>query len=89
MSEEIIKNAEKKGEISDKSRLAAFLLAFFLGGFGVHRFYVGRVKSGVIMLILTLTIIGAIISGIWATIDWIFILLGDFEDEDGKKLKKW
>ena len=33
-----------------KSRIAAALLAFFLGGFGVHKFYLGKTKAGLIML---------------------------------------
>jgi len=40
-------------EISPKSRLAATLLAFFLGIFGVHRFYVGKAGSAAGMLVMT------------------------------------
>lgn len=36
------------------STLAAYVLWFFLGAFGVHRFYLGRTMSGVCMLLLTL-----------------------------------
>ncbi len=35
-----------------KSTLVAYLLWFFLGGFGVHRFYLGKTGSGAIMLVL-------------------------------------
>lgn len=38
----------------DKNRIIAALLAFFLGGWGVHKFYLGKNKAGAIMLILTL-----------------------------------
>ena len=79
----------QSSDTSPKSRLAAFLLAFFLGGFGLHRFYVGKNKSGALMLILTITFIGAIVTVIWATIDWIIIAFGGFEDQDGKKLRTW
>jgi TM2 domain-containing membrane protein YozV len=33
-----------------KSRIAAALLAVFLGGFGIHKFYLGKTKAGLIML---------------------------------------
>lgn len=74
---------------SDKLILPAFLLAFFLGMFGAHRFYVGRNSSAIAMLILTFTVVGALITVIWHLIDWIMILIGSFEDEDGKLLTQW
>jgi len=54
--------------ISPKSRLAAALLAFFLGGLGIHRFYVGKIGTGVLMIFT----LGGL--GIWALIDFIVIL---------------
>ena len=74
---------------SDRQILPAFLFAFFLGVFGVHRFYTGKTGSGVAMVLLTLTVFGAIISIIWATIDWVLIVCGAFEDAEGKKLRRW
>ncbi len=74
---------------SDRLILPAFLLAFFLGVFGVHRFYVGKTGSGIAMLVLTLTLIGVVVTGIWATIDWILIVCGAFQDAEGKLLKRW
>ena len=79
----------KTTEISDKSRLAAFLLAFFLGGFGVHRMYVGKVASGIIQLLLTISLIGILVVWIWVLIDWIFILTGEFKDKEGRRIVKW
>lgn len=46
---------------SGKSRIAAALFALFLGGFGVHKFYLGRVGQGVIYLLLFWSLIPAII----------------------------
>ena len=42
--------------------MAAILLAFFLGGFGVHKFYLGRVAQGILYLIFFWTFIPAIIA---------------------------
>lgn len=70
-------------EVSEKKRLVAFLLCFFLGGLGVHRFYVGKIGTGVVQL-LTL---GAL--GIWALIDLIMILCGVFKDKEGQPITEW
>lgn len=74
---------------SDRLVLPAFLLAFFLGVFGVHRFYCGKTGSGIVMLLLTISVVGLFVSGIWATIDWIVIACGGFRDDEGKLLRRW
>ena len=70
-------------ESSDKKILPAFILCWFLGVFGVHRFYVGKVGSGVVQL-LTL---GAF--GIWTFVDFIMLLCGKFTDKEGRALTEW
>jgi TM2 domain-containing membrane protein YozV len=75
--------------ISEKSRAATFLFAFFLGPLGVHRFYVGKIGSGIAMLLLTLSIIGLLITPIWALVDWIMAVSGSFKDGEGKLIKTW
>jgi len=69
--------------ISEKKRLVAAFLAFHFGVFGAHRFYVGKTTSGVIQL---LTLGGL---GIWAFVDLIIILFGEFTDIEGKRLVEW
>jgi len=64
-----------------KSKVTAALLCFFLGAIGVHRFYVGKVGTGVAQIFT----LGGL--GIWALIDFIMILTGSFTDANGKKLK--
>lgn len=67
---------------SDKSFVAVLLLCLFLGGFGVHRFYVGKVGTGILTI---LTFFGFF--GIWPTIDLIFIAIGQFKDSNGLPIK--
>ena len=51
----------------------AYLLGIFLGIFGAHRFYLDRTGSGIAMLILSLTIIGLVITLPWHIVDWFLI----------------
>ncbi len=71
------------GEVSEKKRLVAFLLAFFLGGLGIHRFYVGKTGTGILQIVTA----GGL--GIWVLIDWIMILCGAFKDKQGLPLIDW
>ena len=66
---------------------AALLLAWLLGVFGAHRFYVGKTGTAVAMLVISLTFFGLIITSIWTLIDMIVIICGNFTDSTGKKLK--
>ena len=70
-------------DTSEKIILPAFLLAFFFGVFGVHRFYVGKIATGLLQLFT----FGGF--GIWTVIDWIIILCKEFTDVRGKKLRNW
>lgn len=71
--------------VSNKSRLCAALLAFFLGAFGIHRFYMGKITSRIFMLLFFWTGIPAIV----AIIDLILILCGLATDDEGKKIVEW
>jgi TM2 domain-containing membrane protein YozV len=66
---------------SDKGFVPALLLCFFLGGFGIHRFYVGKIGTGVLQL---LTFGGL---GIWALVDFITIAVGSFTDKEGRPIR--
>ena len=69
-------------QVSDKSRLAAALLCWIVGVFGVHRFYVGKVGTGVAMLVTC----GGL--GIWSIIDIILVATGKYTDKNGNPLVK-
>lgn len=66
---------------SEKGYVPMILLCLFLGQLGVHRFYAGKVGTGVAML---LTLGGL---GIWTLIDLIMIILGNFKDKEGLYIK--
>jgi TM2 domain-containing membrane protein YozV len=68
---------------STKSRLVALLLCIFLGYLGIHRFYVGKVGTGIIW-ILTLGCFG-----IGTLVDLIMIIVGSFKDKSGATLTNW
>lgn len=72
---------ESTAQLSDKGFVPTALLCFFLGMFGVHRFYVGKVGTGVLMLIT----LGGL--GIWALIDLVMIIVGNFKDKNGRYIK--
>jgi hypothetical protein len=61
-----------------KSQLIALLLCGFLGGLGIHRFYLGYTWQGIVQL---LTLGGC---GIWALIDFIRIITGGLQPKDGE-----
>lgn len=82
---------------SNKNKVVALLLAFLVGGAGIHRFYLGRKQSGLIMLGLTivgsLTMafgLGEIISVVvtcWVIYDLFGICTGRLTDAQGRPLK--
>jgi TM2 domain-containing membrane protein YozV len=63
---------------TDRNKYVAALLAFFLGPLGVHRFYLGRIGTGILMLVLSCTVMGLFISVPWTVIDFIrYLVMSD------------
>jgi TM2 domain-containing membrane protein YozV len=52
-----------------KNMFLAYVLWYFLGAFGGHRFYMKRTGSAVTMLILSILIVGLVVTAIWALVD--------------------
>jgi TM2 domain-containing membrane protein YozV len=74
-----IQNNNNNNDFSDKNKLVASILSFFLGYLGVDRFYLGNIGLGVGKLFT----LGGF--GLWAIIDFIYIVSGNAKD--GKNLR--
>ena len=73
-----------------KSKMAAGLLGIFLGGLGVHNFYLGYTGKAVAQLLISLLSCGFLAwgSAIWGLIEGILILTGSISvDANGNPLK--
>ncbi|NIQ03709.1 MAG: NINE protein [Nitrospinaceae bacterium] len=68
-------------QVSPKGYVPAIVICFFLGGLGIHRFWVGKVGTGFLQL---LTLGGL---GFWALFDLIMIIMGKFTDKEGRLIK--
>lgn len=82
---------------SEKNKMVAGLLAIFLGGLGIHKFYLGYSKAGVIMICVTilgsfLLFLGPIIMGVIGLIEGIMYLMksdAEFEQIYVVGQKEW
>jgi len=81
-----VAHAPAPGIPGAKSKMAAGLLGIFLGGFGVHRFYLGYTGIGVAQIVVTLITCGA--GALWGFIEGILILTGSgiTTDAEGRPL---
>jgi TM2 domain-containing membrane protein YozV len=68
-------------QASDKGFVPVLLLCFFVGILGVHRFYVGKIGTGILQLIT----FGGF--GIWTMVDFVMIAVGSFTDKEGRPIK--
>jgi TM2 domain-containing membrane protein YozV len=65
---------------NDRNKYIAAIIAFVAGPLGIHRFYLGRTGTGILMLVLTCTIVGLLLSVPWAFIDMIrYLVMSDRE----------
>ena len=75
----------QESQMSKRSKMAAGLLGIFVGGFGVHNFYLGNTGRGIAQIALTLCSCG--IASLWGFIEGILILCDRINtDADGKTL---
>lgn len=69
--------------VSDKSRALTMVLGLLLGWVGAHRFYAGKIGTGLLMLCTA----GGL--GVWYLIDNIMIASGSFRDAEGRLITRW
>ncbi len=69
--------------ISERSRTVALILATVGGVFGFHRFYAGRVQTGIAMAVT----FGGL--GMWWLYDMVTIIAGEFRDAEDLPLRNW
>ena len=74
--------SELPGVFSDKEWLATLLISFFVGWFGIDRFYLGYTALGILKLI---TVGGC---GIWYLVDLILIAMGKLDDSEHRPLRR-
>lgn len=63
-----------------KDKMTAILLAFFLGAFGIHNFYLGESKKGILRLLTVWIGLGYILG----IIDFVRMLIGSYEVDPNK-----
>ena len=82
----VISNDKKSLKSSKKKSTAIFLCLLAFGAFGLHRFYVGKTKTGALMLLLSFLSAGAL-GAIWGLCDlFTLIFTNNFTDADGLPL---
>ena len=73
---------QKQNQNSDREWVIALLLCLFFGWLGVHRFYVGKIGTGLLLMFSSAILIGFF----WAFIDLIMIACSAFRDKEGRKI---
>ncbi|MDR3191526.1 MAG: TM2 domain-containing protein [Treponema sp.] len=74
---ESVTSLSEQREKREQRWLICLLLCLFLGAFGAHRFYTGKIGTAILMIVT----IGGV--GIWSIIDLITIAIGKFRDKNG------
>ncbi len=74
---------DKELKVSEKSRLITLILCLLFGWAGVHRFYLNKIGTGLMMMF---TVGGG---GMWYIIDLFMVAIGALKDKDNLPISKW
>jgi hypothetical protein len=74
-------------QISPHSFSLVILLCIFVGAFGIHRFVVGKKGSALVLLLITCTAVGSVVSLVWVILDLVSLATGKFTDAEGRVVK--
>jgi TM2 domain-containing membrane protein YozV len=69
----------------EKNMAVGYILLFFLGFFGAHRFYYGKNGTAVLMIVLTLLVVTSFITAIWCLVDIYFVY--KYNEEQNAEIK--
>ena len=70
---------------SDKPRIVYIVLALFFGCLGIHNFYAGRFKYGILQLVLSVLVIGVPAVLIWSLLEAALV----DTDGEGREMRMW
>lgn len=82
-SEQAVVSSQPGPVVSEFQVSRVAILAFYFGVFGVHRFYVGKIGTGLLQLFT----LGGL--GLWALIDQFILAWGAFTDSKGNRVSRW
>ena len=84
-----VSDQEETQEFSSKNTIHAFYIWVFIGVVGAHRFYLGRWKTGLAMLVLTLSVYGSPVSFCWWMYDLYLLLTAKLTDANEMPMRSW